>query len=41
MRTLDAIDVASAMSAECELFVTSDPRQAERERAMKLPTGLV
>jgi hypothetical protein len=41
MRTLDAIHVASAMSAECELFVTSDPRQAKGARTMKLSTELV
>ena len=41
MRTLDAIHVASAMSVGSELFVTSDPRQAEGARAMKLKTELV
>ncbi|MGA2642014.1 MAG: type II toxin-antitoxin system VapC family toxin [Spirochaetia bacterium] len=41
MRTLDAIHVASAMSIGSELFVTSDPRQAEGARAMKLQTELV
>jgi len=41
MRTLDAIHVASAMSIASELFVTSDPRQAEGARAMKLQTELV
>jgi len=41
IRTLDAIHVASAMSIGCELFVTSDPRQAEGARAMKLQTELV
>jgi len=41
MRTLDAIHVASALSDECDLFVTSDPRQAEGARAMRLPTELV
>lgn len=41
VRTLDAIHVASALSAQCDLFVTSDPRQAEGARAMGLPTELV
>ena len=41
MRTLDAIHVASALSAECDMFVTSDPRQAEGARGMRLPTELV
>jgi predicted nucleic acid-binding protein len=41
MRTLDAIHVASAMSAECDVFVTSDPRQAEGARAMRLATELL
>jgi uncharacterized protein len=41
MRTLDAIHVASAISIGSELFVTSDARQAEGARAMKLQTELV
>ena len=41
IRTLDAIHVASAMSIGSELFVTSDPRQAQGARAMKLKTELV
>jgi hypothetical protein len=41
IRTLDAIHVASAMSIGSELFVTSDPRQAEGARTMKLQTELV
>ena len=41
MRTLDAIHVVSTMSIGSELFVTSDPRQAEGARAMKLRTELV
>jgi hypothetical protein len=41
MRTLDAIHVASAMFTGSNLFVTSDPRQAEGARAMKLQTELV
>jgi uncharacterized protein len=41
MRTLDAIHVASALSIGSDLFVTSDPRQAEGARAMKLKTELV
>jgi predicted nucleic acid-binding protein len=41
MRTLDAIHVASAVSSGCELFVTSDPRQADGARAMNLRTELL
>jgi predicted nucleic acid-binding protein len=40
-RTLDTIHVASAASIGIDLFITSDSRQAESARAMKLRVEIV
>lgn len=41
VRTLDAIQIASAVESVCDLFLTADVRQSEAARRMKLPCRLV
>jgi uncharacterized protein len=41
LRTLDAIQIASAMLAECDLFLTADTQQARGAQVLKLHTELV
>jgi predicted nucleic acid-binding protein len=41
LRTLDAMHVASAIEASCELFVTADLRQARAGRSMGLTVEVV